>query len=85
MKMFAYAVFDSAAGVHSTPWFAVNDRVAQRAFVGLVRDGKSDISLTPTDFSLVRVGVWDDAEGGLSSDYQLVMRGADAVQVREVV
>lgn len=58
-----YAVFDVASGVYDGPVAAQTDAVAIRNFSGMTSNPESPIGKNPEDFSLVRVGRWDDSKG----------------------
>lgn len=67
MKLFVYSVYDSAVQIYCTPFTAINDADAQRSFVRLCVDTNSTVFQSPRDFTLMRVGVWDDAEASIIS------------------
>ena len=50
--MFVYSIYDKVAGVFNTPFFQLNDGVAIRSFMDLVRDEKSTVSRHPEDYEL---------------------------------
>lgn len=60
MKLIAYSVFDSKSGVYSTPYFYVNDATAIRAFTLAVNDERSNINAFPGDYTLYKIGDFDD-------------------------
>ena len=60
-----YAVYDVASGVYDGPVPCQTDAVAVRNFTGLATNPESPIAKNPEDFSLVRVGRWDDSKGEL--------------------
>ena len=63
MKVGCYAVLDSCSGVYDGPVPAQNDKVAMRNFIQMAQNSDSPIGRSPSDFSLWRVGGWNDAEG----------------------
>lgn len=63
MKLCVYSIFDVKAGVFNTPFFQVNDQVAKRAFSDLVNDPQSMLFKHPEDFTLWRLGEFDDQLG----------------------
>lgn len=67
MKLFVYSVFDSKGAIYNAPFFLVNDQTAIRAFSRLVADAATMISHAPEDFTLNRIGEFDDNTGVLSS------------------
>jgi len=47
---------------YSTPFFAINDEDAKRAFgTAVTTPGENDLFLHSEDFTLYRVGVFDDS------------------------
>lgn len=64
--MFMYSVYDKAAGSFNIPFFQLNDRVAIRSFMDLVRDERSQVSKHPEDYDLWCLGSFDDASGLIS-------------------
>lgn len=59
----AYSVHDSVADFFGTPFFSTNDNVAIRSFSALVHDPQSFVSRNPGDFTLYRIGTFDDKTG----------------------
>ena len=70
-----YSIYDLKAGVYNTIFTQLNDAVAQRAFIHLIKDENSTISSSPEDFILYCVGAFDDARGYIdnSSEYPRVV------------
>lgn len=60
MKTNVYTLFDSAATAFTTPFFMHNDGLAIRAFQDNVNGQESNISLHPEQFTLMKIGTWDD-------------------------
>lgn len=66
MKLHIYSVYDQAAGAFITPFFQQNDGLAIRAFQGLVNsDDKNNVSQYPDQFTLFKIGEFDDLEGNI--------------------
>lgn len=65
MKKNAYAVYDSKAKFFTAPFFCANDMVALRLFAGAVCDPATDLHKFPADYTLFRVGEYDDEKGEL--------------------
>ena len=63
MKIGLYAVFDTASGVYDGPIPMQSDAVALRNFRGVVQNAEHPIAQNPEDFSLIRIGEWNDATG----------------------
>jgi len=65
MKMNAYSIFDSASGIYQRPFFMPADGQATRAFKDISCDADHEIGKHPEDYSLWRVGIFDDNKGQL--------------------
>ncbi len=63
MKLCVYSVFDVKSGIFNTPFFQINDNVARRSFMDLVNDPQSLLYKHPEDFTLWRLGEFDDQLG----------------------
>lgn len=61
--MFVYSIYDKVAGFFNTPFFQLNDGVAIRSFMDLVRDEKSSVSRHPEDYELWLIGKFLDDSG----------------------
>lgn len=70
-----YSIYDLKAGVYNTIFTQLNDSVAQRSFVHLVKDKDSTISSSPEDYVLYCVGTFDDNKGFIdnSLDYPRIV------------
>lgn len=73
MKVNAYVIFDSPAKVYNKPFYLLNDQIAVRAMEDLINDDSTDIARHPSDFSLWRVGSYDDTTATFTSDEQLTL------------
>lgn len=60
-----YTVFDSKAKTYMQPFFVLNDSVAKRAMVNLLRDPEHQFSKNPEDYSLYHIGEYDDAAAAI--------------------
>lgn len=67
MKLNMYSFLDEKSKVYSRPFYGHNDGDALRSFSTVVNDKQSMPSKFPVDFTLWRVGSWDDVLGVLSS------------------
>jgi len=65
MKMNVYTIFDSAASTYMRPFFMQSDGQALRAFTDISTDAEHDVGRHPEDYSLARIGVYDDSKGKL--------------------
>jgi len=68
MKQNIYSIFDTASGLYSRPFFATADELAKRDFGTLAQDADHPIGLHPKDYTLFRLGVWDDTRGELHNE-----------------
>lgn len=62
-KQNAYSVRDSKVGTYGVPFFTHNDATAKRSFNQLASDPNSVVAHNPEDFSLHRIGEFDDESG----------------------
>lgn len=65
MKMNVYTIFDMASGSYMRPFFMVSDGQAVRAFTDIATDADHEIGKHPEDYSLYRIGIFDDNKGTL--------------------
>lgn len=63
MNLQAYSVYDAKALVYAPPFFAATDGAALRSFQELANDLNTTVGKYPTDFSLWRIGSYDDQNG----------------------
>jgi hypothetical protein len=69
MKLNVYSIFDSAAKAYTSPFFMHNDGLAIRAFQDNVNaEQENNISKHPDQFTLFKIGEFDDATGELKTD-----------------
>lgn len=69
MKLNIYSIYDSAAKAYATPFFMQNDGLAIRAFQSNVNSNEeNNISKYPDQFTLFRVGEYDDENGLITSE-----------------
>jgi hypothetical protein len=68
MKLNVYSIFDQAAEAFVTPFFMQNDGLAMRAFQDNVNaNDENNISKHPEQFSLYKIGEYDDKVGVIDS------------------
>lgn len=67
MKM--YTLHDVKAGNFKRPFSASSDVEATRAFLGIMRDEKSEVAQYPDDFELCFAGEWDEQNGIFTQDF----------------
>ena len=84
MKAQVYVVRDSQADATMRPFFFERDAVAIRSFILSVTNANEAMSNTPEDFTLYRVGTYDDESMFLvGEDPVRLINGLEAVQARE--
>lgn len=62
MKVEIFAVFDSKARSFGQPFFCLNEGVAIRAWTESVRDPQTQFNKYPEDFSLFKLGYFNDQD-----------------------
>lgn len=68
MKINIYTIFDSASGAYMRPFFAQSDGQATRSFGDIARDENHEIGKHPEDYSLYRVGIFDDNKAEITPE-----------------
>lgn len=63
MKLNFYSIYDVATGAYMRPFLMPADAAAERAFKGLALDAEHDIGKHPEDYTLFKVGIFDDNTG----------------------
>ncbi|AXH75308.1 MAG: nonstructural protein [Microviridae sp.] len=63
MQKGSYSVYDSKAQIFGNPFFSTNDQTALRDLSTAAADRNSTIGRNPTDFTLYRIGAFDDFSG----------------------
>lgn len=58
-----YAIYDSAAAVYMRPFYCTTDKEAQRAFADLAKDSTHSVGRHPNDYTLFKLGTYDDNTG----------------------
>lgn len=66
MKRQVYSVKDVKVSVFHAPMLLLNDAEARRVFSDVIADPQSPLAKHPADFTLYRLGEFDDNSGGLS-------------------
>lgn len=79
MRLNVYAIFDSASGIYDRPWCAHSDQAAIRSFTDVAQDAEHPIGKHPEDFTLFRIGTWEDDAGAIVGEAPTkVINGAEA-------
>lgn len=68
MKLNAYATYDTAAAVYSRPFFANSDGEVMRSFQDIATDADHPIGAHPEDYSLHRIGSYNDQTAKLEPE-----------------
>ena len=67
MQFNVYAVFDTASGIYDRPFVMQSDGQALRAFGDIAVDAEHPIGKHPEDYSLFRLGMFNDNTGEISA------------------
>ncbi len=68
MKTQIYAIFDTAAGVYQKPFFGLSDGEVKRSFMDVCTSADHPVGKHPEDYSLYRLGNFDDNTGLLINE-----------------
>ena len=79
MRLNVYTIFDSAAGAYMRPFFAQSDGQALRGFTDISCDAEHDIGKHPEDYSLYRIGTFDDQKAKLDPEDRQCLATAQEV------
>ncbi len=86
MKMIMYAVRDTQADATMRPIFFEKDAIAIRSFILSVSNAEDAMNKTPVDFTLYRIGTYDDELMLLNADGPQdpvrLMNGLEAISQR---
>lgn len=63
MKVQIYAIFDMASGTYEKPFFSPADDIVKREFLNVATAADHPINRHPKDYSLWRLGNFDDNTG----------------------
>lgn len=73
MNLNVYTIFDSAASAHMRPFFMQSDGQAIRSFSDLALDADHEVGKHPEDYSLCRIGTWNDQNAQLTPEHTEVL------------
>lgn len=65
MRLNVYTIFDTASGAYMRPFFVNSDGQALRMFGDIASDAEHEVGRHPEDYSLYRIGTYDDNKGQL--------------------
>ncbi len=68
MKLNIYTIYDTASGLYSRPYFDNADASAIRAFAKIATGTEHPISDSPKDYSLHRIGIFDDVTAKITRE-----------------
>lgn len=71
MRLNVYCIFDVAAGAYMRPFFVQADGQAQRLFSDLALDASHDIGKHPSDYTLFRIGTYEELTGEIVGEKQV--------------
>lgn len=68
MQTNMYVIFDKQAQMYNKPFFQLNDSIALRTAIDLVSTPGTDIHNNPSDFTMFKIGVYDDENAHIAND-----------------
>ena len=81
-----YAVIDTASGVYDGPIPGVSDAHMKRSFCDMAVNAEHPIGQHPEDYSLIKVGSWNDGTGELVDTQNVtIITGLEAVALARKV
>jgi hypothetical protein len=84
MKVNVYAIYDAKAEVFGKPIFFNTDGLAVRSFYEACEHPESEFKKYPHDFSLLKIGTYDDAKGALEAKKpEEIATALDAIKTTE--
>lgn len=54
-----YTLYDSCSQSYNNPFYFLNDNIAKRAAIDLLKRGETEISNHPEDFTMFKIGQYD--------------------------
>ncbi len=76
MKLNMYSIFDQASGLYCRPFFSQSDGEAIRSFTDLAVDAEHPVGKHAADYTLFRLGIFDDNDGKLTNEVNTVLGNA---------
>lgn len=68
-----FAIYDAKAEAYNQPFFLHNEGQATRGFSDAVNDKNSIMGKHPADFTLFRIGTFDDSTSTITSESPIVL------------
>jgi hypothetical protein len=86
MRLNVYSIFDVAAGAYARPFFLQSDAAAMRLFGDEAVGADNPISAHPEDYSLFRIGTFDDQKGRIEGEpHECLATALEVVAQRQKV
>jgi len=79
MKLNAYSIYDTASGTFMRPFFTTADGQALRSFKDISTDADHEIGKHPEDYTLYRLGIFNDNTGEFTPEVPEVLATALAM------
>jgi len=79
MIMQIFAVYDAVAKAFATPFFMRSEGEALRAFASEVNNPGSQLHANHSDFSLHRIGEFDDASGEIVAGGKMLAKASSVL------
>ncbi len=80
MRLNIYSIFDVASKAYTRPFFLMTDVQAIRSFTDIATDREHEVGKHPEDYSVVRIGIWDDQDASLlAEDRRVLATGLEVV------
>lgn len=80
MRWNVYTIFDTASGIYKRPFVAQADGEVLRVFGDMCCDADHEIGAHPEDYSLWRIGTFDDNKAKLvAEDLECLAQGVEMV------
>lgn len=73
MKQIIFSIYDSKAGIYASPFFDRSEGQAIRNFVTASESQESQLNKFPMDFSLYKLGTYEDTTGSFELETRPVM------------
>lgn len=79
-KLIAFAIYDQAAGAYLRPFFLNTVAQSRRSFLDVCSDAKHPIAQHPEDYTLTRIGQFDETTGELMPErHEVIVTGTVAL------
>jgi hypothetical protein len=80
MKYHIFSVYDEKAKAYITPFFLPEIGQATRVFGDMVNDTNHQFGMHPQDYTLFKIGDYDDGSGTTESNKQTIANGIELVE-----